>query len=197
MDPEEVITTALQIIDDEGLTALSLRRLGTELGVTGTALYHHFADKDAILRGVVESVLAREILPTITGGTWEEYVTVSVTRYYSALLAHPNVAPLLRPHGQALDNPSREYIVTLMFEAGVPEQLCYPIIDSIEMLAFGSAMTYSRRQPLRERLGLDGRRGQPNLRKAVKATPNSPERLFRLEVEAMMTGWKALIAEQS
>lgn len=105
VDRDEVITTALGIIDDEGLAALSLRRLGTELGVTGAALYHHFADKEEILRGVAELVLSREVIPKISGATWEEYVLQSVTRYRTALLAHPNAAPLMQPHGQqAFDN---------------------------------------------------------------------------------------------
>lgn len=196
VDREVAITTALKIIDTEGLAALSLRRLGTELGVTAAALYHHFADKDEILRSVAELVMAREVLPKREGGTWEEYAFESVTRYRAALLAHPNAAPLMQPHGTALDNLPREYIVTLMLEAGVPLPLRYPIIDSMEMMAFGSAMMNPRRLPLRERLGLHGRgNGQSNLRKAVGATPRAAERLFQLELEALMAGWKALIAD--
>lgn len=81
-----------------------------------------------------------------------------------------------------------------MLEAGVPRQLCYPIIDSMEMMAFGSAMMNPRRMPLRERLALHGRSEQPNLLKVVRATPKAAERLFQLELEALMLGWKTLIA---
>ncbi|MBH0775285.1 TetR/AcrR family transcriptional regulator [Nocardia bovistercoris] len=192
----EVITTALGIIDSEGLAALSLRRLGTELGVTGAALYHHFADKEEILRGVAELVITREVIPRMVGATWEEYVLQSVQRYRKALLAHPNAAPLMQPHGQqALNNLPREYIVTLMLEAGVPEHLCYPILDSMELMAFASAMMNPRNLPAQERLEVHGR-NQTNLRKILKATLKSAEQLFQLELEALMTGWKTLIENE-
>ncbi|WP_216893679.1 TetR/AcrR family transcriptional regulator [Nocardia alni] len=195
VDREEVITKALDIIDRDGLEALSLRRLGTELGVTGAALYHHFADKEEILRGVVETVLAREVIPRIPGGTWEQYVVESVTRYRTSLLTHPNAAPLMQPGaGRVLVNIPREYIVTMMLESGVPKRLCYPIIDSMETMAYGAAMMNLRRLPLHERLGLRGQGEQPNLEKVVRATPKAAERLFQLELEALLTGWKVLIA---
>jgi TetR/AcrR family transcriptional regulator, tetracycline repressor protein len=196
VDPEEVVTKALEIIDRDGLAALSLRRLGSELGVTGAALYHHFADKDEILRGVTELVIRREVIPTIPGGAWEEYVLQSVSRYRAALLAHPNAAPLMTPRGgqAGSDNLRREFIVTKMLESGVPRRLCYPILDSMETLAFGSAMMNLRRLPLHERLGLLDRTEHPTLQKVVRATPKSAERLFQLELEALLTGWRALIA---
>ncbi|MQY26072.1 TetR/AcrR family transcriptional regulator [Nocardia aurantia] len=196
VDPEVAVTKALEIIDRDGLAALSLRRLGAELGVTGAALYHHFADKEEILRGVTDLVIRREVIPTIPGGTWEEYVLQSVSRYRAALLAHPNAAPLMTPPGGQVvaDNLRREFIVTKMLDSGVPRRLCYPILDSMEIMAFGSAMTNLRRLPLHERLGLYDRSEHPNLQKVVRATPKSAERLFRLELEALLTGWKTLIS---
>jgi TetR/AcrR family transcriptional regulator, tetracycline repressor protein len=198
VDRMEVVTKALDIIDNDGLAALSLRRLGAELGVTGAALYHHFADKEEILHGVTELVLSREVLPRIPGGTWEQYVLESIMRYRTALLAHPNAAPLMRPRGGSavFDNLPREYIVTKMLEDGVPKRLCYPIIDSMESMAFGAAMMNPRRLPIDEYLGLRGRGEQPNLQKVVRATPKGAERLFRLELEALLEGWKTLIADE-
>lgn len=196
VDRGEVVAKALDIIDKDGLGALSLRRLGTELGVTGAALYHHFADKNEILRGVAERVMAGSV-PKISGATWEEYVLESVTRYRAALLAHPNAAPLMQSRGgrQVFDNAPREYIVTLMLQDGVPRRLCYPIIDSMETMAYGAAMMNPRSLPLHERLGLQGPSEQPNLQKVVRATPKAAERLFQLQLEALLAGWKALIAD--
>lgn len=198
VDREEVVAKALDIIDRDGLDALSLRRLGTELGVTGAAMYHHFADKDEILRGVVELVLSREVLPKLKGGTWEDYVMGSVTRYRAALLAHPNAAPLMSPRGAQppFDNRLREFIVTKMLEVGVPKRFCYPIMDSAECLAFGSAIMNPRQLPIHERLGLHGRSDQPNLQKVVRATAKAADRVFGLELQALLEGWKAMIAAE-
>lgn len=57
---ERIAGAALQLIDEQGLDALSMRALGTALGVQAMALYHHFGSKGEVLDAVVE-LLAREI----------------------------------------------------------------------------------------------------------------------------------------
>jgi hypothetical protein len=53
-----ILETALELIDEGGLDALSMRRLGASLGVDPMAVYHHVAGKQAILLGVVERIFA-------------------------------------------------------------------------------------------------------------------------------------------
>jgi AcrR family transcriptional regulator len=52
-----VLETAVALVDHEGLGALSMRRLGQELGVEAMSLYHHVANKEALLDGMVDAVL--------------------------------------------------------------------------------------------------------------------------------------------
>ncbi|MFG2913560.1 TetR/AcrR family transcriptional regulator [Kitasatospora sp. NPDC048298] len=54
---ERIVAAALRLIDDDGLDALSTRRLATELSVSGPSLYNHFATKDDLLDAVVDSVI--------------------------------------------------------------------------------------------------------------------------------------------
>ncbi|MFE4516446.1 TetR/AcrR family transcriptional regulator [Kitasatospora sp. NPDC056783] len=54
---ERIVAAALRLIDEEGLDALSTRRLATELSVSGPSLYNHFATKDELLDAVVDSVI--------------------------------------------------------------------------------------------------------------------------------------------
>ena len=54
---EAILRQALELADREGLRALSMRRLGGELGVEAMSLYRHVASKQALLEGVVELVL--------------------------------------------------------------------------------------------------------------------------------------------
>ena len=54
---EAILRQALELADREGLRALSMRRLGSELGVEAMSLYRHVASKQALLEGVVELVL--------------------------------------------------------------------------------------------------------------------------------------------
>ena len=54
----QVVATALQIIDNDGVEALSMRRLARALGRDPMALYRHAENKTALLDAVVETVLA-------------------------------------------------------------------------------------------------------------------------------------------
>jgi AcrR family transcriptional regulator len=91
---ELVLATALEIIDRDGVDALSMRHLGAALGRDPMILYRHAPGKAALLDGVVEMVLAQlRVDPANTD--WTSHLR-SVARDYRALaLAHPNVVPLL------------------------------------------------------------------------------------------------------
>ena len=51
-----ILSAALELVDDAGLSALSLRSLGKRLGVSQAAFYHHFPDKAALLEGICEQL---------------------------------------------------------------------------------------------------------------------------------------------
>ena len=54
---QRVLDAAVRVVDGEGLGALTMRRLGRELGVEAMSLYRHVPSKEALLDGVVETVL--------------------------------------------------------------------------------------------------------------------------------------------
>src|SRR3954470_15787480 len=60
---EQILTAALQIIDQDGVEALTMRRLGQALDRNPMAIYRHAADKDALLDGVVKHVAAELVAP--------------------------------------------------------------------------------------------------------------------------------------
>ena len=55
----DVVDTALQILARVGLPDLTMRALGTELGVQQSALYHHVENKQALLGAVADEILAK------------------------------------------------------------------------------------------------------------------------------------------
>ena len=55
----DVVARALAVLDTHGLGDLTMRRLGAELGVQPSALYHHFATKQLLLAAVADEILAR------------------------------------------------------------------------------------------------------------------------------------------
>ena len=68
---QRVLQAAVDLADREGLDALTMRRLGAELGVEAMSLYKHVANKDGILDGIVEVVVAQIETPS-SGADWRE-----------------------------------------------------------------------------------------------------------------------------
>jgi AcrR family transcriptional regulator len=96
---EQVLTTALEIIDESGVDALTMRRLGHALDRNPMAIYRHAADKDALLDGVVELVLSDFAIPhepdADGGQDWEDALRRTAHTFRRIALAHPHVVPLL------------------------------------------------------------------------------------------------------
>jgi AcrR family transcriptional regulator len=96
---ERIVAAALALVDDEGLDAVSTRRLATELGVSGPALYNHFATKDELIDAVVDSVLGEVDIAVFAKPTeptaWREPIAAWARSYRAALAGHPNLVPAL------------------------------------------------------------------------------------------------------
>ncbi|MEU5727320.1 TetR/AcrR family transcriptional regulator C-terminal domain-containing protein [Micromonospora sp. NPDC047738] len=92
---DRIVTTALALIDADGLGALSTRRLATALGVQGPSLYNHFATKGAILDAVADSVTATVDVSAFGRCDWYEALRRWARSYRAALAAHPNIVPYL------------------------------------------------------------------------------------------------------
>lgn len=94
LNRDRVIEGALELIDEEGLNALSMRRLAEKLGVKPMTLYSHVSDKDDLIDGVVVRVLEEVELPA-ADGAWDEAVREAFASYRQALLRHPHVVPII------------------------------------------------------------------------------------------------------
>lgn len=90
---ERVVDAAIALADAEGLEALSMRRLASELGVATMSLYNHVADKAEL-----EHAMADRIAGTLTvapAESWQQVVRAWVGSTRAAMLAHPHLTPLL------------------------------------------------------------------------------------------------------
>ncbi|HEY0815278.1 MAG TPA: TetR/AcrR family transcriptional regulator C-terminal domain-containing protein [Pseudonocardia sp.] len=92
---QDVLATALGIIDDEGVDALSMRRLGRVLGRDPMRLYRFAESKDDLLDGVVELVSQELRVPSGPPDAWEKVLRSTAHAYRRLALAHPNVVPLM------------------------------------------------------------------------------------------------------
>ena len=89
-----VLEAAVRFADREGLDALSMRKLGAELGVEAMSLYNHVPNKDALLDGMVEVLLGELEVPS-ENAAWEERIREAYRGFRRLARRHPNVFPLL------------------------------------------------------------------------------------------------------
>jgi AcrR family transcriptional regulator len=92
---EDVLATALRLIDADGVEALSMRRMGRALDRDPMRLYRFASSKDELLDGVVELVLGELRVPAAESGNWEDVLRRTAHAYREIALAHPHVVPLL------------------------------------------------------------------------------------------------------
>ncbi|GAA4581612.1 TetR/AcrR family transcriptional regulator C-terminal domain-containing protein [Planotetraspora phitsanulokensis] len=86
-----VIEKALELADAEGLEAVTIRRLAHELGVSPMALYWHFKNKELLLHGVADHVLA-EVTPAFDpGASWSARLRAMVEALVRVLRRHPSM----------------------------------------------------------------------------------------------------------
>jgi len=88
LNRDRVLQAAVGLADQVGIEALSMRRLAEELGVVPMALYKHVANKDELLDGMVEVIVA-EIDPPAQGAEWKTAVRLRVLSARQMLLRHP------------------------------------------------------------------------------------------------------------
>lgn len=91
---ERVIGAAISLADAHGIDALSMRRLAQELGVEAMSVYHHVANKDDILDGIVQ-VVAEEIELPEPGMEWKAAIRRTAGSAHEVLVRHPWAANLI------------------------------------------------------------------------------------------------------
>ena len=94
LNRERILGAAVDFVDREGLEALSMRKLGAELGVEAMSIYNHVPSKGALLDGMVEVFLRGLEIPP-EGNDWEMRIREAYRRFRRLAHKHPNVFPLL------------------------------------------------------------------------------------------------------
>jgi len=111
---DDVVTRALRVLDDYGLADLTMRRLGSELGVQPSALYHHFANKQALLAAVADEILRRGRRPR--PDAWDAQVVAICTELRDAMLAYRDgaeVVATVRAFGLGARQPYDDLVAAL------------------------------------------------------------------------------------
>ena len=88
LNRERVLRAAIALADRDGLDALTMRRLGQEVGVEAMSLYNHVKNKNDILDGIVDLVLSDIDVPP-SGTPWKAAMRRRSISAHEVLVAHP------------------------------------------------------------------------------------------------------------
>jgi AcrR family transcriptional regulator len=137
---EQVLDAALELVDRDGVAALSMRRLGAELGVEAMTLYHYLPNKDALLDGIVERVMAQQET-TLAGGPWERALTDYARSLRGTLLRHPGAALIVatRPAVTPETLRAAERGLALLCDAGFPVGRALDTLNALTLFVVAHA----------------------------------------------------------
>ena len=138
---ERILAAALELLDREGLAALSMRKLGDVLGVEAMSLYNHVPNKAALLDGIHESILARVARPPRTKD-WRAYARHQARALHETLCAHPNAITLFatRPASTSASFARLEQYLEMLVEAGFTPADALHIVQIVMAFVVGHAM---------------------------------------------------------
>ena len=121
---DRILTVALELVDEHGADALSMRSLAQRLGSGTATLYRHFANRSELVAMMVDRLLGEVGLDaeTVAGLPWQEACMSFAQNMFDALGRHGNVATLLI--GQVPMGPNalaqRELILSVLLDSGFP-----------------------------------------------------------------------------
>ncbi|MQA24250.1 MAG: TetR family transcriptional regulator [Micromonosporaceae bacterium] len=136
-----ILDAALRYIDEHGLDALSMHKLGAELGVKGMSLYNHVANKDDVLDGVVELLWFEVEAAAPVEDDWRQAVRSFAHALRDVVRRHPNAAPLVISQ-QVMPAPALRVVEAQTAAAvshGITETRAHGLLRTLTSYALGSA----------------------------------------------------------
>lgn len=197
---QAILRAAVRLADKEGLAALSMRKLGAELGVEAMALYHHIPNKDALLDGMVEEVAAEVPVPRLTRTTWRKGLRRYALALLDAVAAHPELVPLglSRPVLTPRSLETMEALLSSLRAAGFPPGRALDLVYALNGLvlvhaalrAGGDAAAPAGEAGQTSRLAELPAETYPLLAEAARESAGrGPTARFEAAVDALITGF--------
>ncbi|MFI6599196.1 TetR family transcriptional regulator [Nonomuraea sp. NPDC050536] len=150
----QVLQAAIELLDEVGLDALTMRLLASRLGVRASALYRHYPSKQALLDAMVAHLVspAGDIAP-LPDAPWDELLRGVASGMREVMLAHRDGARLLSgfqyPGDEAV--AAFQHLIAALTAAGVPAGTAAVAVDTVMAYANGYTIEEQARKT-----GVDG-----------------------------------------
>ena len=142
LNRDVILDAAIELIEHDGPSALSMRRLGSRLGVEGMAIYHHFAGRDELLSAIGDRLLTPLHALDTDGDDWREACRRFATALRDLAVARPATFQLLGL--QPFDTPTSlqpvEQLLEVLVVAGFTPGTALGIYRAIVSYARGYAL---------------------------------------------------------
>jgi TetR/AcrR family tetracycline transcriptional repressor len=199
-----IVSSALALIDRDGLDGFSMRKLGTELGVDPMAVYHHVPSKSALFDGVVDAVYSGVDLAGVPRtGDWREQTAEFMHRMRAAIRRHPNALPILatRPEFGPAMLDIGELALGILHDAGFTTQQAFDILNCLATFTIGHALAEvgvpvgGETAAPDEMLAAIDPRAYPRLHRALTdGYDYRPDDQYEMGLRALLDGFQALLA---
>ena len=153
---DRVLRAGLALADEGGIEALSMRRLGQELGVEAMSLYNHVANKDDLLNGMLEVVLHEMEIPD-DGVNWKSALRLHAVSAHAAFRRHPWACQL------AVSPPSPDRVLDVQIRQmewklarlrdGLSDQLVYHGLHALDSHITGFTLWQQSHQITADNVG--------------------------------------------
>jgi AcrR family transcriptional regulator len=141
LDKDRVLRAAIQIADQSGIEALSMRRLAQELGVEAMSVYYYVANKDEILDGILNLVIT-EFELAVGGPDWKAAVRRSAVSAHDVLMRHPWACNLMMSVKRVAPARMRymESLLQRLREAGFSANMTHHAYHALDSHIIGSTL---------------------------------------------------------
>jgi AcrR family transcriptional regulator len=173
---DQILDTAFEILESDGIERLTVRALAAKLGVAVTAIYWHVGDKQALLDGLVERIIAQLGPVEVRGRGAEERIMTIGRSLRQTLLRQPDLVAVVHRQGRtaALFQPARRVLVRELAAVGLDGSDAAVAVQAILNLVIGSVLVdrQVQRQP--------AQRQTPEELWTAEDVPDAPELLEHL-----------------
>jgi AcrR family transcriptional regulator len=138
LSERDIIATALRMLQHEGRTALSMRKLATELRVTPMAIYYHVPHKRALIERLSDSLLESVPTPEPSGVHWEQELKRTALAGWQRLAAYPGLCAAALEQG-----PSKQarkllrYHTSILVAAGFDPRAAALAVTAYNTFVYG------------------------------------------------------------
>jgi AcrR family transcriptional regulator len=139
---ELVVSTAVRLVEEYDVSALTMRRLATELGAAVTAIYWHVGNRDALLDLMVDQLLAdlREV--PVGGGSPRQRIAALCSQWRQELWAHPHLIAIAHERGKtaAMFQPMQAALATELQAVGLRGRAAAAAIRALQLHVVSSVV---------------------------------------------------------